>query len=133
MTPSKTVVTARFWVETLFLFIVLIFCMVQLVRSAHDRPVYFTLISGICGKIVKLKIKRVQAGVGLVPNEETNTELDIFDDVDGNRHVRHPRNRTTQPHDDVKLETFRNNPLYFLSVLCLREEVHKTRSSSVND
>ena len=84
--------------------------MVQLVRSAHNRPVYFTLISGICGKIAKLKIKRVQAGVGLIPNDDTNTELDIFNDVDGNRYVRHPQNRTTQTDDDVKLETFRNNP-----------------------
>ena len=85
--------------------------MVQLVRSAHDRPVYFTLISGICGKIAKLKIKRVQAGVGLTHNDELNTELDIFDDVDGNQHIRHPRNRRSQPtDDDVKLETFRNNP-----------------------
>ena len=48
---------SRFWVETIFLFIVLVFSMAQLVRDAPEKPVYFTLISGICGKIAKLKIK----------------------------------------------------------------------------
>ena len=109
MTPRKTVVTARFWVETLFFYHpTLLYGTIS--RSAHDKPVYFTLISGICGQIAKLKIKRVQAGVGLIPNDDINTKIGMFDDVDGNRHVRHPRNRTTQPDDDVKFETFRNNP-----------------------
>lgn len=87
------VTTARFWVETLFLFIVLIFSMVQLVLSAEDRPVYFTLISGICGKIAKLKVKRMipdsSKGSGAQnkkPSQdiyEEEIEDSTFDDIDG--------------------------------------------------
>lgn len=97
--------TARFWVETCFLFIVLIFSMVQLVRSAQDRAVYFTLISGICGKIAKLKI--VKPGGQLKQhqlqfpnnNEAAATGGDepfYFDEVDGFNRRRRQRAAMTR-------------------------------------
>ena len=70
---------ARFVVETLFLLIVLIFSMVMLLNGTDDRPVYFTLISGICGKITRLKIK---------DNKQQST-LANFDDIDGPAIRRH--------------------------------------------
>ena len=63
---NKKIPDYRFWVETIFLFIVLIFSMVQLARNSSEQPVYFTIISGICGKITKLKIKKNKGG-GLLP------------------------------------------------------------------
>ena len=52
----------------------------MLLNGTDDRPVYFTLISGICGKITRLKIK---------DNKQQST-LANFDDIDGpaiRRHV----------------------------------------------
>ena len=70
---------ARFVVETLFLLIVLIFSMVMLLNGTDDRPVYFTLISGICGKITRLKIK---------DNKQQST-LANLDDIHGPATRRH--------------------------------------------
>ena len=78
----------RFWVETIFLFVVLVFCMVQLARNSSDQPVYFTIISGICGKITKLKIKKNITG------SSTGNPL-FLDEVDGSRsHYRTERTST---------------------------------------
>ena len=77
----------RFWVETIFLFVVLVFCMVQLARNSSDQPVYFTIISGICEKITKLKIKKNITG--------SSTGNIFLDEVDGSRsHYRTERTST---------------------------------------
>lgn len=87
--------------------------MVQLVRSAHDRAVYFTLISGICGKIAKLKVCKPgtftakanlqQPQLPFPGNYIGGGEDPYFDEMDGlNRH----RRRTTpqQNHKDIRIE-----------------------------
>lgn len=82
----------RFWVETLFLFVVLVFCMVQLARDSAEQPVYFTIISGICGKITKLKIKKTKR------SGDTSSSASggfFLDEVDGPRRynsAHHPPN-----------------------------------------
>ena len=43
---------ARFWVQAVFLFTVLLFCIAQLFRQVEDRAVYIALLSAICGIIV---------------------------------------------------------------------------------
>ena len=43
---------ARFWVQALFLFSILLFCMIQLFLQVQDRAVYIALLSAICGNTV---------------------------------------------------------------------------------
>ena len=81
----------RFWVETLFLFVVLVFCMVQLARDSAEQPVYFTIISGICGKITKLKIKKTKRS----GDASSGSGGFFLDEVDGHgprRYSAHPTN-----------------------------------------
>lgn len=73
MENKKILPVARFCVETLFLLCVLLFSMVMLIKGTEDRPVYFTLISGICGKITRLKIK------------DLKQPTDGLDEIDGRR------------------------------------------------
>lgn len=80
--PKPSNHKARFWVETVFLFIVLFFSMTQLVRGAEDRGVYFTLIAGICGKIGKLKIRQIK-NVNGEPTLMTSIDNSTFDQIDG--------------------------------------------------
>ena len=40
---------ARFYVQALFLFSILLFCMIQLFLQVDDRAVYIALVSAICG------------------------------------------------------------------------------------
>ena len=75
----------RFWVETIFLFTVLVFSMVQLARNSSEQPVYFTIISGICGKITKLKIGKNKGGG---TTTTTTTTPSFFDELDGRRPTR---------------------------------------------
>lgn len=94
--------------------------MVQLVRSAHDRAVYFTLISGICGKIAKLKVCKPgtftakanlpQPELPFPGNNIGGDENLYFDEMDGLN--RHRRRRTThqQNHQDIRIEEEQRPP-----------------------
>ena len=85
--PNKKLPDYRFWVETIFLFTVLVFSMVQLARNSSEQPVYFTIISGICGKITKLKITKNKGG-GTTTTTTTPPALSFFDELDGRRPTR---------------------------------------------
>ena len=52
---------ARFWVQAVFFFTILLFCMAQLFRQVEDRAVYIALLSAICGNIVPT-IKQKKTG-----------------------------------------------------------------------
>ena len=43
---------ARFCVQAVFLFDILVFCMVQLFIQVDDKTVYIALLSAICGNTV---------------------------------------------------------------------------------
>ena len=52
---------ARFWVQAVFFFTILLFCKAQLFRQVEDRAVYIALLSAICGNIVPT-IKQKKTG-----------------------------------------------------------------------
>ena len=62
----KLMSQARFCVQALFLFVILVFCMVQLFRQVDDKAVYIALLSAICGNTVpiikQMKPKSLLAG-----------------------------------------------------------------------
>ena len=63
---------ARFWVQALFLFSILIFCMLQLFLQVQDRAVYIALLSAICGNTVPT-----------IKQKKHKNLLHSFDDTDG--------------------------------------------------
>lgn len=94
--------------------------MVQLVRSAHDRAVYFTLISGICGKIAKLKVCKPGAFTAKAnlqqprlpfPDNNIGTGEDLyFDEMDGLNRYRRRRTTQQQNHQHIQIEEEQQPP-----------------------
>ena len=68
---------ARFWVQALFLFSILIFCMIQLFLQVQDRAVYIALLSAICGNTVPtIKQKKQQR----ISSHHSMTRMDIVEE-----------------------------------------------------
>lgn len=97
---TRTITTARFWAETLFTFAMLIFSMAQLVLDAEERAVYFTLVSGIYGKIAKLKVYKRG---GVVGGGSSNKSPDFSNSAVLTSTIQPPAPRDTEDQEEAYL------------------------------
>ena len=76
---------ARFCIQAVFLFTILIFCMVQLFRQVEDKAVYIVLLSAICGNTVPT-IKQKKPTMSMIESQPFIARDTDFDEVDSPRH-----------------------------------------------